>query len=123
MHLQRLGLQTQGQTWQLAPGSDATINYAHDAVAVKNLTLVNGDQQIAADGTFGRPGDALKVTLTNVDLATVDALLLRPPQLTGTLNASATSRGTDRRAGRERRASASTRAASGSSATTRSAAR
>ena len=61
---------------------------------MKDLTLVNGDQQIAADGTFGRPGDALKVTLNNVDLATVDALLLRPPQLIGTLNASSTVSGT-----------------------------
>ena len=98
VHLQKLGLQTQGQNWQLAPGtnagSQATINYAHDAMAVQNLTLANGAQQIAADGTFGRPGDALKVTLTNVDLATVDALLLRPPQLTGTLNASGTVSGT-----------------------------
>jgi autotransporter translocation and assembly factor TamB len=94
VHLQRLGLQTQGQTWQLAQGSEATINYAHDAVAVKELALTNGGQQIAADGTFGRPGDALKVTLTNVDLANVDALLLRPPQLTGALNASGTITGT-----------------------------
>ena len=31
---------------------------------------MSGDQQISADGTFGRPGDALKVTLANVDLAT-----------------------------------------------------
>ena len=94
VHLQKLGLQTQGQTWQLAPGSQATINYAHEAIAVKNLTLANGAQQIAADGTFGRPGDALKVTLTSVDLANVDALLLRPPQLTGTLSASGTVSGT-----------------------------
>ena len=94
VHLQKLGLQTQGQTWQLAPGSPATINYAQQAVAVNNLTLSNGAQQVAADGTFGRPGDALKVTLTDVDLANVDAILLRPPQLTGTLNASATVSGT-----------------------------
>ena len=84
MHLQRLGLTTQGRPGSSRRDRAATINYAHDAVAVKDLTLVNGDQQIAADGTFGRPGDALKVTLTNVDLANVDALLLRPPQLTGT---------------------------------------
>jgi autotransporter translocation and assembly factor TamB len=94
VHLQKLGLQTQGQTWQLAAGSQATINYAQQAVAVNNLTLSNGAQQIAADGTFGKPGDALKVTLTNVDLANVDAILLRPPQLTGTLNASASVSGT-----------------------------
>ncbi len=94
VHLQQLALQTQGQTWQLAPGSQATVNYAHDAFAVKNLMLANGAQQVTADGTFGRPGDALRVTLTGVDLATVDALLLRPPQLTGTLNASGTVSGT-----------------------------
>jgi autotransporter translocation and assembly factor TamB len=94
VHLQRLGLQTQGQTWQLAQGSQATINYAQDAIAVRSLTLANGVQQIAADGTFGRSGDALKLTLTNVDVANVDAILLRPAQLTGTLNASATVTGT-----------------------------
>ena len=94
VHLKQLALDTQGQKWQLASGSEATINYAADAVRVENLTLVNGDQKIGADGTFGRPGDALKVTLSNVDLATVDAMLLRPPQLTGRLNASATLSGT-----------------------------
>ena len=93
VHLQRLGLQTQGQTWQLAPGSQAAINYGHDAVSVENVTLVNGNQRIAADGTFGG-GDGLKVTLTNVDLANIDVMLLRPPQLTGMLNASATVTGT-----------------------------
>jgi autotransporter translocation and assembly factor TamB len=97
VHLQRLDVETQGQTWQLAPGSQsaqATISYAHDAVAVEKLALVNGSQRIAAGGTFGRPGDALKVTLTNVDLANVDAILLRPPQLTGTLNATGIVSGT-----------------------------
>ncbi len=90
LHLKRLALDTQGQSWQLAPASQPTINYANDAVEVNNLTLASGDQQIAAAGTFGKPGDALKVTLTNVDLASVDAILLRPPQLTGRLNASTT---------------------------------
>ena len=94
VHLKQLALDTQGQKWQLAPGSEATINYAADAVRVENLALVNGDQKIGADGTFGRPGDALKVTLANVDLANVDAMLLRPPQFTGRLDASATLSGT-----------------------------
>jgi len=94
VHLQRLRLQAEGQTWQLAQGSPATINYAHDAISVEHLTLTNGDQQIAADGTFGRTGDALEVTLRNVELAGVDALLLRPPQFTGRLNASSTISGT-----------------------------
>ena len=90
VHLQRFGLQAQGRNWQLAPASQATVNYGQDAIAVRDLTLVSGNQRIAADGTFGQPGDALKVTLTNVDLAGVDAMLLRPPQLTGTLTASGT---------------------------------
>jgi autotransporter translocation and assembly factor TamB len=94
VHLKQLDLRTQGQTWQLASGSDAAINYGHDAVSVKGLALTSGDQQIAADGSFGRPGGALMFTLTNVDLANVDALLLRPPQFTGRLNASGTVAGT-----------------------------
>jgi len=94
VHLNRLELKAQGQTWQLASGSEPAISYAHQAVAVKDLTLTSGDQRIAADGTFGRGGDALKVTLTNVDLASVDAILLRPPQFTGRLNASGTITGT-----------------------------
>ena len=78
----------------MASGSEATINYGGDAVAVKGLTLTSADQHISADGTFGRPGDALNVKVANVDLASVDALLLRPPQLTGRVNASATITGT-----------------------------
>ena len=54
------------------------------------------------------------MTLTNVDLADVDALLLRPPQLTGTLNASAHRQRHHRRAGREGRVHASPKAASSS---------
>jgi autotransporter translocation and assembly factor TamB len=94
VHLQRLGLQAQGQTWQLAQGSQTTFNYGHETVAVHDLALVNGGQRIAADGAFGHAGEALNVTLTNVDLASVDTLLLRPPQLTGTLTASSTVTGT-----------------------------
>jgi autotransporter translocation and assembly factor TamB len=94
VHLTRLAIDAQGQKWQLATGSQATIDYANDAVALERLTLVNSDQRIAADGRFGRPGDALKLTLTNVDLASVDAMLLRPPQFTGRLNASGTIVGT-----------------------------
>jgi autotransporter translocation and assembly factor TamB len=87
VHLKQLGLQTAGQSWQLAPGSEATINYAHDDIAVSDLTITSGDQRVAAAGRFGKPGDMLNVTLENVDLASVDALLLREPQLTGRLNA------------------------------------
>jgi dienelactone hydrolase len=94
MHLQQLDLQAQGANWELAPGSEAAIRYGDNAIAVQNVKLVSGNQQIAADGTFGHPGDALSVSLTHVDLASVDAMLLRPPQLTGRLNASSTITGT-----------------------------
>ena len=93
VHLRSLGLQSQGVSWQLAPGAQPAIRYGDNAVEVKDLRLVSGaggDQQIAADGTFGKPGDELKVTLNNIDVATVDALMLRPPQLSGRLNASST---------------------------------
>ena len=90
IHLKSLGLTSQGVQWQTAPNSDAAIQYFPDAIEVKNLELVNGDQKISAEGTFGRPGDALKVTLNNIDVASVDALLLRPPQLSGRLTATGT---------------------------------
>lgn len=95
VHLQNLTLQSQGMTWQIAPGARPAVQYGHDAVAVHDLRLVSaGGQQIAADGAFGQPGDSLKVTLTNIDLANVDAMLLRPPQLSGRLDANATVGGT-----------------------------
>lgn len=94
VHLQRLGLTTRGQEWHLASRSQPTIHYAKDKVSVSQVELVNGEQQITADGTLGGTDDDLMVTITNVDLANVDAVLLREPQLTGTLNASATLSGT-----------------------------
>jgi translocation and assembly module TamB len=90
IHLQRLALQTAGMTWSLAPQSKPAIQYGNNAVKVEDLMLVNGDQQISADGSFGHAGDALKLTLNNVDLASVDAILLRPPQFSGRAKASAT---------------------------------
>jgi autotransporter translocation and assembly factor TamB len=93
VRLRRLGLTSQGVQWQTAAGSAATIQYGGDTIAVKDLRLANGNQQITADGAFGRPGDELKVTLTDIDVATVDALLLRPPQLSGRLTADARIRG------------------------------
>jgi translocation and assembly module TamB len=89
VHLTRLDLRSQGVQWQTAPDSQATIQYGEDAIAVSGLRLVNGDQQITAEGTLGGPEDALTVTMKNVDVATVDALLLREPQLSGRLDATA----------------------------------
>ena len=47
----------------------------------------SGDQQVAVTGAFGRANDVLDVSLDNVDLAVVDAVLVRPPQLSGRLQA------------------------------------
>jgi len=94
VHLQQLSVETQGLRWQLAPASQATVQYGNDVVTVKNVTLVSGDQQITADGSFGQPGDALDVTMKNVDLKSVDAVLLRPAQFSGRLDGSGTVTGT-----------------------------
>jgi len=95
VHLRHLALQSQGVTWETPSGSPAAIQYGNDEISVENLRLVSrGSQEITAKGAFGRQGDALHVTLSNMDLATVDAVLLRPPQLSGRLDASATIAGT-----------------------------
>jgi autotransporter translocation and assembly factor TamB len=88
VHLERLALETQGLAWQLAPGSQATVQYGSDIVTVKDVRLVSGDQEIAAEGSFGNAGNSLRFTVTNVDLTNVDRLLLREPQFTGRANAS-----------------------------------
>ena len=93
-HLRSLGLQSQGISWQLAPGAQPAIQYGGAEVAVKDLRLVNRDQTITIEGAFGKPGDALHASLNNIDVATVDALLLRPPQLSGRLDATGTVGGT-----------------------------
>jgi autotransporter translocation and assembly factor TamB len=94
IHLRSLGLQSQGVQWQTAPDAHPALQYGGDAITVEDFRLVNGAQQISAAGTFGEPGEALVVTMKDIDVATVDALLLRPPQLSGRLNASANVSGT-----------------------------
>jgi len=94
VHLRSLSLQSQGVSWGLADGAQPAIQYGDNAVTVEDLRLANGDQQITADGSFGKPGDTLKVALSHIDVATVDALLLRPPQLSGRLDATSTIGGT-----------------------------
>jgi autotransporter translocation and assembly factor TamB len=90
IHLRNLGLISQGVQWRTADGAEAAIQYGKDEITVKDLRLVNGDQEITVDGTFGRPEDTLQVNVRNIDVATVDALMLREPQLAGRLNAMAT---------------------------------
>jgi autotransporter translocation and assembly factor TamB len=94
LHVQRLSLNASGLDWQLAAGTEPTIHYAGALVTVHGLRLASGEQEIAAEGTFGQPGSALNVTLSEIDLSGVDQLLLRPPQYSGRLNASAVVSGT-----------------------------
>jgi autotransporter translocation and assembly factor TamB len=89
VHLRSLGVESQDVRWQVQPGVEPTVQYGGDVITVKDFRLVNGAQQISAEGTFGKPGEALDVTMKDIDVATVDALLLRPPQLSGRLNATA----------------------------------
>jgi autotransporter translocation and assembly factor TamB len=89
VHITALTLTSGQRQWAAPAGNTATINYASDAITVDGLRLTSGPQQIEASGRFGGPGDALNLTLKDIDLAGVDALLLRPPQFSGTLNATA----------------------------------
>jgi autotransporter translocation and assembly factor TamB len=90
VHLTALTLTAGRQQWTAPSGNTATVNYAADTITVDSLRLSNGAQQIEAGGRFGHPGEALEVSLKNIDLAGVDALLLRPPQFSGTLDATTT---------------------------------
>ena len=94
VHLQRLKLDTQGMSWQTEQGHEPVISYADRTFGVKDFALVNGQQEIMADGTVGHPSRTLTLALKNVDLGIVDAWLLRPPQLSGTVNAKSIISGT-----------------------------
>src|SRR5207244_851228 len=56
VHLEKLDLMAQNTTWTLLPGGQPTINYAGNKVSVQNLVLASGNQQITAEGEYGRPG-------------------------------------------------------------------
>ena len=95
LRLQQLKFVTQGVTLQTPPGQEAIITYLEPSISVRNFRLQDAMmQQIAADGTFGRPGDVLKVNFGNIDMALIDALLLRPAQLAGRLNGTSDISGT-----------------------------
>ncbi|HEX7793335.1 MAG TPA: translocation/assembly module TamB domain-containing protein [Vicinamibacterales bacterium] len=94
VHVDRAVLKTANQEWSTQPGEEATINYSNGIVTVDKAHLVSGDQEIVADGQLGAEGSAIDVKLNNIDVARVNEILLRPPQFTGRLNATATVEGT-----------------------------
>jgi translocation and assembly module TamB len=75
--------------WRSAPGAEAAIRYGGDRLAVKNVSLVSGDQRIDADGVIGSSTDVLKVRAQNVDVAQLNQLLLTDHEITGRLDANA----------------------------------
>ncbi|MGE0450410.1 MAG: translocation/assembly module TamB domain-containing protein [Vicinamibacterales bacterium] len=94
LHLTQLALVAGQHQWNIPAGSEPTVSYGGGAIEISAFQLVSGEQRIAVDGTLGRPGATLDVTLARIDLPGVEALLLREPQFSGQLNATAAVGGT-----------------------------
>jgi len=94
VHLTAFDFQTQGMRWQTGPGHSPAIQWGGGNVDVKDFSLMNGAQEIRAEGTFGKADSSLTVNLKDVDLGIVDAWLVRPQQVWGTVNAKAVISGT-----------------------------
>jgi len=92
--LTRLALQTQNVQWQTAPDARAEIRYGSGGVSVEGLRLISGNEEVSVEGSFGRPDSSLTASARNVKLSTIDALMLRPPMLSGNLNATVEISGT-----------------------------
>lgn len=94
VHLRQLDLAAQNSRWQLRTGTQPSIQYGGGVVSVDRLELVSGDQALSASGGFGDPAQQLTVMVNNLDLATVDSMLLRQPQFSGRMNGTAMVGGT-----------------------------
>ncbi len=94
VHLTSFDFQTEGMRWQTGQGHSPAVQWGGGNVDVKDFSLVSGSQEIRAEGTFGKADSHLTVNLQNVDLGMVDAFLVRPQQLWGTVNAKAVLSGT-----------------------------
>ena len=94
IHVGNLALQTEQIVWRTDPASHPTIQYGNNRFVVDDITLVNADQRIEAQGSVGSPSDTLRVQTQNVDVAQLDALMLGDQRLSGRLNANATVSGT-----------------------------
>jgi autotransporter translocation and assembly factor TamB len=94
VHLRQFDLAAQNSRWQLRTGTQPAIQYGGGVVSVDRLELVSGDQALSASGGFGDAEKQLAVALENLDLAALDAVLLRQPQFSGRLNGTVTVGGT-----------------------------
>jgi hypothetical protein len=94
IHVADLALRSEQIEWRKAPETAATIQYGRDRIEIDNLTLINGDQRIHADGVVGSTTETLQLRVENVDVAQVDALLLGDQRLAGRFTGNATVSGT-----------------------------
>jgi len=94
VHIGSLALQSENVVWKTDPASHPTIQYGNNRVVIDDITLVNADQRIEAQGAIGSASDTLQVKAENVDVAQLDALALGDQRLAGRLNANATVSGT-----------------------------
>jgi translocation and assembly module TamB len=90
VQLRRLGLQSQGVAWEMAPGTQAAIRYTGGTIDVGDIRLVNGTQQISVEGRIAPEASRLQVRLSAVDLAGVGALVIGDRGFAGQLDAEAT---------------------------------
>jgi autotransporter translocation and assembly factor TamB len=92
IHLPAITLRSQQIEWHSAPDSAAAIQYGKERIEVKDVALISGgDQRISADGVLGGPeGQAIRVRVENVDVASLNQLALgRAGQIAGRLAADA----------------------------------
>ncbi|MGH8654496.1 MAG: translocation/assembly module TamB domain-containing protein [Gammaproteobacteria bacterium] len=90
--LKELRLALPGGVWQLA--QPANVAKKGDYITIDNLSLVNGDQRLLADGTFSLSGGQdLRLQIERFDLASFRPLL-EQPRLAGRLSVRAAIGGT-----------------------------
>ncbi|HUF22899.1 MAG TPA: translocation/assembly module TamB domain-containing protein [Vicinamibacterales bacterium] len=97
VHLSALSIAAADQRWTLE-GGDAAIRYGRGDLVLTGVTLVSGASRISADGVLPldteRAVGPLRVTVSNVDLAALEPLLMTDLGLRGTLDADAVVTGT-----------------------------
>jgi len=97
VHVRQLALTAGNGTWVLPAGHEAVVQYAADAVTVKDLELTRGDSRIRVDGAIApntRESSSIDVTAERVQLADLNSVLLGTRKVTGQLDGSARIEGT-----------------------------
>ena len=97
VHVRQLALTAGNGTWVLPAGQEAVVQYASDAVTVKDLELTRGDSRIRVDGAIApntRESSSIDVTVERVQLADLNSVLLGTRKVAGQLDGSARIEGT-----------------------------